>query len=155
MEPGKLGVKLKRFAVVPDRCLVVPVLLQFMRHDLMHPGGSWSHQGQAEHGLAGEIRVDPVRGVEHFYIDGIKASKSADGRCGLVQISRTTVDFNQLHPSFYLNFLLLEPWERFLQVCEGALAAASPPLLHTQKGLHPPQVLSHPESGPSLLMRDR
>src|SRR5260370_25466691 len=106
MESRKLGVKLERCAVVPNRCLVVPMLFQFMRHDLMHPSRCWSHQRQAEHGLAGKVRIDPVGSVEHVCIGGIQGAKSADGRCGFVQIASSSVDFNQLHTSIYLNLLL-------------------------------------------------
>src|ERR1700751_4310398 len=99
MEPRKLGVKLERFAVVPDRCLVVTVLLQFVRHYVMHPGGCWSYQGQAEHGFASKVRIDPIGKVEHFCIGGVQAAKSADSRCGFVQIASSSVNFNQLHTS--------------------------------------------------------
>src|SRR5258708_395094 len=138
MESRKLGVKLERFAVVPDRCLLVPMLLQFVCHHLMHPGGCWSHQRQAEHSFAGKVRMNPIGGVEHFYIGGIQAAKSADGRCGFVQIASSSVDFNQLHTCCYLNFLVLQLGECFFQVCASALAVASPPLPHTPEALHPP-----------------
>src|SRR5260370_4895022 len=138
MEPRKLGVKLKRFTVVTERCLLVPMLLQFVRHDMMHPGRFWSHQRQAEHGLAGKVRMDSIGSVEYFCIGGIQAAKSTDSRCGFVQIASSSVDFHQLHTSFYLNFLLLQLGERLLQICESAFAAASPLLRHTQKGLNPP-----------------
>src|SRR6266853_3715926 len=105
MESRKLAVKLERLAVVPDCCLLVPMLLQFVRHHLMHSGRFWSHQRQAEHGLAGKVRMDPIGSIEHFCIGGIQVAKSADSRCGFVQIASSSVYFNQLHTSFYLNFL--------------------------------------------------
>src|SRR5258708_6121869 len=107
MESGKRGIKLERFAVVPDRCLIVPMSLQFMRHELVHPGGVWTHQRQTKHGLACEVGMDPVGSVEHLYIGWIQVEKSADDCCCLAHIASSRVDLNQLHTSFYLNFLIL------------------------------------------------
>src|SRR5215467_12401099 len=101
MEPGKVCVELERLAVVPDRCLVITVLLQFVRHYLMHPGGCWSHQGQAEHGFAGKVGIDPVGGVEHFRTRGVQVAESADSRSGFVEIASSSVNFNQLHTCIY------------------------------------------------------
>ena len=138
MEAGRAGVDLESFPVISDRSRCVALLGQFMRHELVHASGIWSHHGQAQHGLRSQIGMNAVGSVEDLRIRRRQCAEYVRNACRLVQIACPGIQLDEFHARLNLDLLLFYIGEGFRQVCAGIAVVAGALFCHAEKRLNFP-----------------
>ena len=106
MGAGEARVDLEGFAVMRDGPLGVALASQLVGHELVQARRSGRSRGDAQHGLIGQRRVNPVRRVQDVGIGRLQLAEHANHTRGFFQLARAVIELDQLHPGLHLQLLL-------------------------------------------------